>query len=112
MTDPLKIWIIIFFLGVGTYLIRFSFLGLVGNRQLPKWLIQHLNYVGVAVMPGLIIPFLVWPDATGGTLDAPRLLAAAVLVASPLRKTSWQPRSPSDQSAAGALLLALSPPQH
>ena len=27
-------------------------------------------------MPGLIIPFLVWPDATGGTLDAPRLLAA------------------------------------
>ncbi|MDB4191681.1 AzlD domain-containing protein, partial [Amylibacter sp.] len=39
MTDPLKIWIIIFFLGVGTYLIRFSFLGLVGNRQLPKWLI-------------------------------------------------------------------------
>ena len=24
----------------------------------------------------IIIPFLVWPDATGGTLDAPRLLAA------------------------------------
>jgi branched-subunit amino acid transport protein len=27
-------------------------------------------------MPGLIIPFLIWPDATGGTLDAPRLIAA------------------------------------
>ena len=76
MTEPIKIWIIIFFLGIGTYLIRFSFLGLVGDRQLPKWFIQHLNFVGVAVMPGLIIPFLVWPDATGGTLDAPRLLAA------------------------------------
>jgi len=76
MTEPIKIWIIIFFLGIGTYLIRFSFLGLVGDRQLPKWFIQHLNYVGVAVMPGLIIPFLVLPDATGGTLDAPRLLAA------------------------------------
>lgn len=76
MTEPIKIWVIIFFLGIGTYLIRFSFLGLIGNRQLPKWFIQHLNYVGVAVMPGLIIPFLVWPDATGGTLDAPRLLAA------------------------------------
>jgi len=76
MTEPIKIWIIIFFLGIGTYLIRFSFLGLVGDRHLPKWFIQHLNYVGVAVMPGLIIPFLVWPDATGGTLDAPRLLAA------------------------------------
>ena len=76
MTEPIKIWIIIFFLGIGTYLKRFSFLGLVGDRQLPKWFIQHLNFVGVAVMPGLIIPFLVWPDATGGTLDAPRLLAA------------------------------------
>ena len=76
MTEPIKIWIIIFFLGIGTYLIRFSFLGLVGDRQLPKWFIQHLNFVGVAVMPGLIIPFLVWPDATGGPLDAPRLLAA------------------------------------
>ena len=76
MTEPIKIWIIIFFLGIGTYLIRFSFLGLVGDRQLPKWFIQHLNFVGVAVMPGLIIPFLVWPDATGGTIDAPRLLAA------------------------------------
>ena len=64
MTEPIKIWIIIFFLGVGTYLIRFSFLGLVGDRQLPKWFIQHLNYVGVAVMPVFIIPFLVWPDAT------------------------------------------------
>ncbi len=61
MTEPIKIWIIIFFLGIGTYLIRFSFLGLVGDRQLPKWFIQHLNFVGVAVMPGLIIPFLVWP---------------------------------------------------
>ena len=76
MTEPIKIWIIIFFLGIGTYLIRFSFLGLVGDRQLPKWFIQHLNFVGVAVMPGLIIPFLVWPDATGCTLDAPRLFAA------------------------------------
>ena len=76
MTEPIKIWIIIFFLGIGTYLIRFSFLGLVGDRQLPKWFIQHLNFVGVAVMPGLIIPFLVGPDATGGTLDDPRLLAA------------------------------------
>ena len=81
MTEPIKIWIIIFFLGIGTYLIRFSFLGLVGDRQLPKWFIQHLNFVGVAVMPGLIIPFLVWPDATGGTLDAPRLLAAIAALA-------------------------------
>ena len=76
MVDPVKIWTIIFFLGLGTYLISFSFLGIIGDRELPTWFTQHLNYVGVAVMPGLIVPFLVWPEATGGALDAPRLLAA------------------------------------
>jgi branched-subunit amino acid transport protein len=76
MGDISQIWVIIIGLGIGTYLIRFSFLGIIGDRELPTWFTQHLNYVGVAVMPGLIVPFLVWPDATGGALDAPRLLAA------------------------------------
>ena len=76
MVDPMKLWLIIIGLGIGTFLIRFSFLGLVGGRQFPEWIMRHLNYVGVAVMPGLIAPMLVWPEATGGALDAPRLLAA------------------------------------
>jgi branched-subunit amino acid transport protein len=76
MIDPAKLWTIIILLAIGTYLIRFSFLGLIGGRELPAWVMRHLNYVGVAVMPGLIAPMLVWPEATGGALDAPRLLAA------------------------------------
>ena len=81
MPDPYKIWTIIFFLGIGTYLIRFSFLGMIGDRVLPAWFTQHLNYVGVAVMPGLIVPFLIGTEATGGALDAPRLLAAVAAFA-------------------------------
>lgn len=76
MVDSYQIWIIIAGLGIGTYFIRFSFLGFIGDSELPSWFIQHLNYVGVAVMPGLIVPFLAWPEATGGALDAPRLMAA------------------------------------
>jgi len=76
MHDPAKIWTIIILLGIGTYLIRVSFLAIIGNRELPQWAMRHLNYVGVAVLPGLIAPLLVWPEATGGVLDAPRLLAA------------------------------------
>lgn len=73
-----QIWTIIALLGIGTYLIRFSFLGLIGNRTLPEWLLRHLRYTPVAVIPGLVAPLVVWPEATGGNPDPARLLAAAV----------------------------------
>ncbi|SFJ07402.1 AzlD domain-containing protein [Jannaschia pohangensis] len=72
------VWGIIAALGVLTYLTRFVFIGIVGDRPLPPWLLRHLRYTGVAVLPGLVAPLVVWPEATGGTPDAARLLAAAV----------------------------------
>ncbi len=73
-----KIWIVIFALGLGTYLIRYSFLGIIGGRKLPEWLLRHLRYVPVAVLPSLVAPLVVWPAATGGHPDPARLAAAAV----------------------------------
>ena len=78
--DRIELWTVILVLGAGTYLIRFSFLGLVGNRPLPEWLLRHLRYTAVAVMPGLVAPLVLWPPATDGTPDAARLVAAAVAV--------------------------------
>jgi len=75
------VWILIITLGIGTFLIRFSFLGLLGGRELPEWLIRHLRYVPVAVMPGLVAPLVAWPAATGGTLDPARSLAALAALA-------------------------------
>lgn len=71
------IWAIIAGLAAGTYLIRFSFLGLIGDRPLPGWLLRVLRYTPVAVMPGLVAPLILWPQATGGALDPARLAAAA-----------------------------------
>lgn len=78
ITDKTTLWIVIVLLGLGTYLIRFSFLGLIGNRTLPDWVLRHLRYVAVAVLPGLIAPLVVWPQATGGHLDPARLAAAFI----------------------------------
>ena len=75
-----NIWLTIILLGIGTFLLRFSFLGLIGNRDLPDWLTRHLRYVPVAVLPGLIAPLVVWPAATGGESDPARLAAAAVTI--------------------------------
>ncbi|QHQ36994.1 AzlD domain-containing protein [Algicella marina] len=71
------IWQVIVLLGVGTYLIRFSFIGLIGDRPLHPFVLRLLRYVTVGVMPGLIAPMVLWPEATGGNPDAARLAAAA-----------------------------------
>ena len=75
------IWITIIALGLGTFLIRFSFLGLLGGKDLPDWLTRHLRYVPVAVLPGLVAPLVVWPAATGGEADLARSLAALTALA-------------------------------
>jgi branched-subunit amino acid transport protein len=72
------IWGLIIAIGIGTYLIRFSFLGLIGERKLPDWVLRHLRYTPVAVIPGIIAPLVAWPAATGGDPDPARLIAAAV----------------------------------
>jgi branched-subunit amino acid transport protein len=76
--DAGYIWTIIIVLGVGTYLIRFSFLGLIGGKDLPDWVLRHLRYTAVAVLPGLVAPLVLWPEATGGEVDHARLSAALV----------------------------------
>lgn len=74
------VWWIIAILGVGTFLIRFSFLGIIGSRPMPPWVLRHLRYTSVAILPGLVAPLVVFPAATGGALDPARLLAALVTV--------------------------------
>lgn len=77
MSGTFELWLIIIALGVGSFGLRFAFLGLVGDRSLPDWLLRHLRYTAVAVIPALVAPLVVWPTATGGSPDATRLAAAA-----------------------------------
>ena len=78
--DTATIWTVILGLGVGSFALRFAFLGLIGDRTLPDWVLRHLRYTAVAILPALIAPLVLWPDATGGELDPPRLAAAAATV--------------------------------
>lgn len=94
------IWTVIFGLALGTFLIRFSFLGLVGDRPLPTWLLRLLRYTPVAVIPGLVAPLVLYPAATQGALDAARLTAAVVTVGVGLLA-----RNTLHAIAAGALSL-------
>lgn len=77
MSDAL-IWTVIALLAAGTFGLRFSFLGLIGNRPLPEWLLRHLRYTAVAVIPGLMAPRVLALDPATGLPD-PALLAAVAL---------------------------------
>jgi len=78
--DRVELWLVIVGLGLGSFLLRFAFIGLVGSRPLPAWIMRHLRYTAVAVLPGLVAPLVMWPAATQGALDPARLTAAVVTI--------------------------------
>ncbi len=77
VSDTATVWMVILVLGAGTYLLRYSFLGAIGQRSMPDWVLRLLRYTPVAVLPGLVAPLVIWPAATGGAFDLPRACAAA-----------------------------------
>ncbi|MGJ5618241.1 AzlD domain-containing protein [Sulfitobacter sp. MF3-043] len=78
MIDKTTLWIVIIGLGLGSFFLRFVFTGLVGDRAMPPWLLRHLRYTAVAILPALVAPQVLWPAATGGHTDPARLAAACV----------------------------------
>ncbi|MGV6803485.1 MAG: AzlD domain-containing protein [Ruegeria sp.] len=74
--DQATIWTIIVGLAIGSYALRFVFIGLVGDRPMPPWLLRHLRYTAVAILPALIAPLVMWPTATQGQPDVPRMASA------------------------------------
>jgi branched-subunit amino acid transport protein len=97
-----QIWLLIALLGVATYIVRFSFLGLLGDRDMPKWLLRHLRYTAVAVLPGLVAPLVLWPAAAGGSIDPVRLTAAGMTLL-----IGWWRKSLIAGAVAGVATLAL-----
>ena len=78
-----EIWLIIGILAVGTFAIRFSFLGLIGNKPIPPLMERMLRFTPVAVLPGMVAPLLL---SGGGIPDPVRLIAALTAVAVAYRK--------------------------
>ncbi len=102
MIETWELWLVIFVLGFGSFGLRFIFLGLVGDRALPPWLLRHLRYTSVAVIPALVAPLVLWPDATGGTPDPLRLAAAAAT----LGVGMWRKNLFAAMGAGAAVMLA------
>jgi len=79
--SPSTIWILIILAGLGTFLLRLSFLGLVAGEVSPL-VRRALRLVPAAALTALVIPALVPPAGSPATglADWFRLIAAVVAV--------------------------------
>lgn len=65
-------WLVVLGLAIGTFLIRYSFIGIFANRDMPAWLAHGLKLVvpaifaaivagGVAITAGQVGTWALWP---------------------------------------------------
>ena len=96
--------IAILIIGIGTYLERLSFIGIIGSRDLPEWALLPLRYVAPAVFAALVAPAVLLVDGELAVLPAtnPRTLAMmlALLVA-------WRTKSVAATIVVGMAALWL-----
>ena len=70
--STLQSWGVVLALGLGTFLIRYSFIGLFANRDMPQWLSHALKLIvpaifaaivasGVAISNGQFGGWALWP---------------------------------------------------
>lgn len=73
-------WLVIVTIGVLTYLIRLSFIGLLGSQPMPQWAERPLSYVAPSVLAALTVPAVVLRDSEIDLSPStnPRVLAAVV----------------------------------
>jgi branched-subunit amino acid transport protein len=81
MIPDWKVWTVIAGLAVVTYLIRFSFIGLLAGRSLPAGLTRALGFVPVAVLPALIAPMVLNAGDAASGADPQRVIAAVAALA-------------------------------
>ncbi|MFM2034827.1 MAG: hypothetical protein RL459_92 [Pseudomonadota bacterium] len=77
--DFTQAWLIVLGLAAGTFLIRYSFIGLFANRDMPAWLSHGLKLMVPAIFAAMVCGGVVMVGGQVAGLDHwPRYAAAAV----------------------------------
>ena len=102
MLTDWEAWLVIGSIAVGTLLLRFSFIGLVGRvQQVPETALRVLRFVPSAVLAALVAPALFRPEALNDlTLGNERMLAGLAAAA-----VAWWTRNMFFTIGAGMAVL-------
>jgi branched-subunit amino acid transport protein len=93
---------IIFAIGVGTYLIRLSFIGIIGDRSMPDWALVPLRFVAPSVLAALATPAVLLHEGSIDVNPATNPRAIAALVALLL---AWKTKNVGVVIAAGMMTV-------
>ena len=84
--STLQSWGVVFALGLGTFLIRYSFIGLFANRDLPAWLSHGLKLIVPAIFAAIVASGVaIVGGGVAGLAQWPRFAAAAFALGMALR---------------------------
>jgi branched-subunit amino acid transport protein len=72
-------WLVVLGLAIGTFLIRYSFIGLFANRDMPVWLLRALHLMVPAIFGAIVFSGVVMVGGQVAGMDQwPRYAAAAI----------------------------------
>ena len=75
----MALWLMLLVIGVVTYAIRLSCIGLLGQREMPALLLKALRFVPLTVLPAIILPQLFLRNNTLAlSIQNPRWIAGIV----------------------------------
>ncbi|WP_338669239.1 AzlD domain-containing protein [Pseudodesulfovibrio methanolicus] len=80
MTDSEYYWLVALLLGLGTFLIRFSFILVVDRVTFPEAVVRMLRFIPASVLPAIIVPAVLLHGTDGGPVGLARPVAALVAV--------------------------------
>lgn len=80
MADSGYYWLVAALLGLGTFLIRFSFILIVDKVTFPEAVVRMLRFIPASVLPAIIVPAVLLHGADGGATGPARPVAALVAV--------------------------------
>lgn len=98
--SPSILWLTLLTIGLGTFLIRFSFIWIFGEAKVHPRLQQILQYVPASVLSALVVPNLVFTQQDTISLANPRLWAGLVAAL-----IAWRTRSVLLTIVSGMVVL-------
>ncbi|WP_207260643.1 AzlD domain-containing protein [Desulfovibrio sp. Huiquan2017] len=88
MPDAVNWWLVGVLLGLGTFVIRFSFILVVDRVTFPEAVVRMLRFIPASVLPAIIVPTVLLHGTAGAPVGLARPVAAAVAVL-----VAWKTRS-------------------
>lgn len=96
-----SLWVMFLAIGIGTFVMRLSFVELYGRWRIPVLLSRALVYVPASVLAALVLPAVVYPHGHGEfTFDNPQIPAAIIAA-----WIAWKTRSTVLTLAVGMAVL-------